>query len=77
VDDYDLTERLITAAEFASMLGVIEDDVLEWMRAGYIPYIEGPEGEPRVRIAQEHTVDGAISSGFHQLFDEPRFRVSS
>jgi hypothetical protein len=64
VDDFDLTERLITAAEFASMLGVSEDDALEWMLVGYIPYVEGPGGEPRVRIAEEHTVDGAISSGF-------------
>lgn len=54
--DFDLTERLIPAAEFATML-VKEDDVLEWMLAGHIPYVEGPEGEPRVRISEEHTVD--------------------
>ena len=40
-DDFDLIERLITAVEFASMLGVGEDDVLEWILAGHIPYVEG------------------------------------
>jgi hypothetical protein len=30
MDDLDLTERRITAAEFASMLRVTDDDVLEW-----------------------------------------------
>ena len=62
--DLNLTERLITVAEFASMLRVTEDDVLEWMIAGHLPYVDGLEGEPRVRIAEEHAVDGPISSGF-------------
>ena len=37
MDDFDLTERLITAAGLASMLGVTEDDALEWSLAGHIP----------------------------------------
>jgi hypothetical protein len=49
MDDLDLTERLITAVEFGSMLGVGEDDVLERLLAGHIPYVEGRDGEPRVR----------------------------
>jgi hypothetical protein len=59
------------------MLGVTEDDVLEWMLAGHIPYVEGPEREPRVRIAEEHTVDGPISSGFtiYSINDDPAFRA--
>jgi hypothetical protein len=75
--DFDLTERLITAAEFASMLGVTEDDVLEWMLAGHIPYVEGPAGDPRVRVAEEHTVDGPISSGFtsYLISGDPAFRA--
>lgn len=77
MDDFDLTERLITAAEFATMLRVTEDDVLEWMLAGHIPYVEGPEGEPRVRIAEEHTVNGPISSGLtiYSISDDSTFRA--
>lgn len=30
-------QRLVDAAEFAQMLGVTEDDVLEWMIDGHIP----------------------------------------
>jgi hypothetical protein len=77
MDDFDLTERLVTAAEFASMLGVTEDDVLEWMLAGDISYVEGPKREPRVRIAEEHSVDGPISSGFtvYSISDDPAFRA--
>jgi hypothetical protein len=51
MDDFDLTERLITAPEFASMLGVIEDDVLEWMLAGHIPYV-GSTWQPQTRLAR-------------------------
>jgi hypothetical protein len=77
MDDFDLTDRLITAAEFASMLRVTEDDVLEWMLAGHIPYVEGPDREPQVRIAEEHTVDGPISSGFtsYSISGDPAFRA--
>lgn len=77
MDDFDLTERLITAAEFASMLRVTEDDVLESMLAGHIPYVEGPEAEPRVRVAAEHNVDGPISSGLtiYSISDDPAFRI--
>jgi len=77
MDDFDLTERLITAAEFASMLRVTEDDVLEWMLAGHIPCVEGPDREPRVRIAEKHTVDGPISSGFtsYSISGDPAFRA--
>jgi hypothetical protein len=77
MDDFDLTERLITAAEFASMLGATEDDVLEWMLAGHIPSVEGPDREPRVRIAEEHSVDGPIASGFtiYSISDDPAFRA--
>lgn len=64
MEDFDLTERMITAAEFAATLGVTEDDVLRWMLAGRIPYVDGSEGEPRVRIREEHTVDGPLTSGF-------------
>lgn len=77
MDDFDLTERVITAAEFATMLGVTVDDVLEWMLAGHIPYVEGSDGEPRVRISEEHTVDGPISSGFtsYSMSGDPAFRA--
>jgi hypothetical protein len=52
MDDFDLTERLTTPAEFTSMLGVTEDDALEWGLAGHVPYVEGPEREPPVRISE-------------------------
>jgi hypothetical protein len=57
------------------MLGVTEDDALEWSLAGHIPYVEGPEREPRVRIAEEHSVDGPISSGFtsYSISGDPTF----
>ena len=64
MEDFDLTERMITAAEFASILGVTEDDVLQWMLAGWIPYVDGSEGEPRARIREQHSVDGPLTSGF-------------
>ena len=75
MDDLNLTERLITAAEFALMLRVTEDDVLEWMLAGHVPYVDGSAGEPRVRIAEQHTVDGPISSGFttYSMSRDPAF----
>jgi hypothetical protein len=75
MDDLDLTERLITAAEFASMLGVTEDDVLEWMLAGHIPYVEGPEREPLFRIAEQHSVDGPTSTGLtmYSISHDPAF----
>jgi hypothetical protein len=41
MEDFDLTEPMITAAEFASILGVTEADVLQWMLAGRIPYVDG------------------------------------
>jgi hypothetical protein len=77
MDDWDLTERMITVAEFASMLRVTKDDVLEWMIAGHVPYVDGPEGEPQVRIAEEHAVDGPTSSGFttYSMSRDPAFRA--
>jgi hypothetical protein len=53
---------MVTAAEFVSILGVTEDDVLQWMLAGRIPYVDGAEGEPRARIREEHSADGPLSS---------------
>lgn len=64
MEDFDLTERAITAAEFGAILGVTEDDVVGWMLAGRIAYVDGPEGEPRVRIREEHSVDGPLTSWF-------------
>ncbi len=77
MEDFDLTERMITAAEFAGILGVREGDVLQWMLAGRIPYVDGPEGEPRVRILEEHSVDGPISSGLirYSMSRDPEFRA--
>jgi hypothetical protein len=62
MDESDLTERLVDAAEFAGMLGVSEEDVLEWMLDGDIPYVDGPEGKPQVRVAESYEVDGPMSS---------------
>ena len=47
------------------------------MLAGHIPYVEGSDGEPRVRISEEHTVDGPISSGFtsYSMSGDPAFRA--
>jgi hypothetical protein len=76
MDDFSLTERVITAAEFATILRVTEDDVLGWMLAGHIPYVEGPDREPRVRIAEQRAVDGPISRGFttYSLSRDPAFQ---
>ena len=63
VENRDLTERLITASEFAAILRVTEDDVLRWMLAGRISYLDGPDGEPQVRIREHHSVEGPVSSG--------------
>ena len=77
MDGFDLTERLITAAEFAEQLRVDEDDVLEWMLDGYIRFVDGADGAPRVRIAEQHVVDGPISTGFttYLMSDDPTFRA--
>jgi hypothetical protein len=77
MEGFDLTERMITAAEFAAILGVTEDDVLRWMLAGRIPYTDGSEGERRVRILEEHSVDGPLTSGFtiYSISQEPDFQA--
>jgi hypothetical protein len=64
MDGFDLNERRITAAEFASILAVTEDDVLLWMLAGHIPYVDGPDGAPQVRIREQHSQDGSMTCGF-------------
>jgi hypothetical protein len=75
MDGSDLTERLVDAAEFAGILGVAEEDVLQWMLDGHIPYVDGPEGEPRVGIADRYTVDGPVSSweANYSVSTEPAF----
>jgi hypothetical protein len=75
MDGSELTERLLDAAEFAGILGVAEEDVLEWMLDGHIPYEDGPEGEPRVRIADSYTVDGPLASweANYSISTEPAF----
>lgn len=77
MEDFDLIPRMITAAEFAEILGVTEDDVLQWMLAGRIPYTDGSGGEPRVRILERHAVDGPITSGFisYSISRDPEFQA--
>jgi hypothetical protein len=77
MEDLDLTERMITAAELAAILGVTEDDVLQWMLAGRIPYVDGPEGEPRAQIREQHSVDGPLSSGVitYSMSHDPDFQA--
>jgi hypothetical protein len=75
--DFDLRPRMITAAEFAEILRVTEDDVLRWMLAGRIPYTDGSEGEPRVRILEQHAVEGPITSGLisYSISRDPEFQA--
>jgi hypothetical protein len=77
MEGFDLTERMITAAEFAAILAVTEDDVLQWMLAGRIPYVDGSEGEPRARILEQHSVDGPLTSGFitYSISQDPDFQA--
>jgi hypothetical protein len=77
MEDFDLIPRMITAAEFAEILGVTEDDVLRWMLAGRIPYTDGSEGEPRVRILEQHSVEGPITSGLisYSISRDPEFQA--
>ena len=77
MEDFDLVPRMITAAEFAEILGVTEDDVLRWMLAGRIPYTDGSGGEPRVRIHEQHSMDGPITSGFisYSISRDPEFQA--
>ncbi len=77
MEDFDLVPRMITVAEFAELLGVTEDDVLRWMLAGQIPYTDGSGGEPRVRILEQHSVDGPITSGFisYSISRDPEFQA--
>jgi hypothetical protein len=77
MEDFDLTERMITAAEFAAILRVTEDDVLQWMLAGRIAYVDGAEGEPRARIRERHSVDGPLTSGLitYSMGRDPDFQA--
>lgn len=77
MENFDLTETLITAAEFAAILAVAEDDVLRCMLAGRIPFVDGAEGEPRVRILRQHREDGPVTSGFmtYSISRDPEFQA--
>ena len=45
--------RLITPAEFAAVLKVTEQDVLDWIAEGRLPSEPGSDGAPCVRIIDE------------------------
>jgi hypothetical protein len=56
---------LATPSEFAAVLQVTEQDVLDWIAEGVLPSEPGPDGEPRLRIIDEgHEDRGATQSGF-------------
>jgi hypothetical protein len=61
-------QRRVTAAEFAAILHVTEQDVLDWIAEGKLPSEPGPDGEPRMDVMEEHfgsSEDGAaITGGF-------------
>jgi hypothetical protein len=77
VDESHLTERFVDAAEFAEVLGVSEDDVLEWMLNGHISYVEGPQGQPLVRISSAYSAEGPLFSWEmnYSVSAEPAFRA--
>jgi hypothetical protein len=57
--------RLITATEFAAVLKVTEQDVLDWIAEGRLPSEPGADGAPRLRIIDEaHEDGGATRAGF-------------
>lgn len=51
--------------------------MLQWMLAGHIPYVDDSEGQPRVRVLEEHFVDGPITSGFisYPMSRDPKFQA--
>jgi hypothetical protein len=78
VEDSNLDEGLIDAKQFATILRVTEADVLEWSLDGHIPHVDSPDGSPRFRVSQQHTVDGPVSSwfGVYPISNEPSFRAT-
>lgn len=55
--------RLIAPSEFAAMLEVTEQDVLDWIAEGRLPSEPGPGGEPRLRITAESHGDPGPAAG--------------
>ena len=62
-DGLGLTARFVDAAELASIMGIGEDDVLDFALDERIPHDDGLDGEPRFRILEHHEDDGPTQSG--------------
>ncbi len=58
-DELDLTERLVTPAEMAQIVGVDEADVFTWIENGELDVQRGEDGEPWVLIREHHSADAA------------------
>jgi hypothetical protein len=62
-DAMPMSDRLVTAAEMAQIMGVAESDVREWIADGRLPSEPGEDGSPRFRITEGHLRDGPVEEG--------------
>ena len=57
-DGLGLTERLVTAAELAQIIGIDEADVLAWIESGELDVQRGEDGEALLPIREHRGIDG-------------------
>lgn len=77
VDDPDrlrLTERLVTPAELAQIMGVDEAPVLGWIESGELDVQRGEDGKPRVPIREHREIGRAGFGAGLTIYSGPRDR---
>ena len=62
-DGLELTERLVTPAEMAQIMGIDEADVLAWIQGGELDVQRGEAGEARVPLREHREIDGPSEVG--------------
>ncbi|MGO9959842.1 MAG: hypothetical protein ACLP50_28350 [Solirubrobacteraceae bacterium] len=62
-DGLKLTERLVTPAEMAQIIGIDAAEVSAWIEAGELDVRRGEHGEARVPIREHREIDGPLETG--------------
>jgi hypothetical protein len=70
-DGLGLTERLVTAAELAQIMGIDEADVLAWIESGELDVQRGEGGEALLPIREHREIDGPSEVGL-TFYEGPR-----
>ena len=73
-DGLGLTERLVTAAELAQIIGIDEADVLAWIESGELDVQRGGDGEALLPIREHREIDGPseVELTFHEGPRDPQ-----